>query len=208
MYDTDLSFCFQFVCSMGRCLFGEKCKLHSVPGGFDPSVGNDPNYGGKSLLCYKFYTEDGCVDGCPYAHGPEELLLPTTYIKFTDDMGPLPTCSFVKGLGPETCFGTTIKTTKSFCSPRSSTEALDTWLISRMSGAEISLEAHISDPSMLMVKLEGTLDEVELATNMVKDHVASVGPDFTPPPAFALPPNSNARLLGVLHFCTYSYISV
>ncbi|KAK1401157.1 hypothetical protein POM88_000959 [Heracleum sosnowskyi] len=141
----------------------------------------------KSLLCYKLYTAGGCDETCPYAHGLEELRNPI-YIKITDDMGPLPVCSFMKGMGPETSFGANIRKAMSISSPRRATQGMHTWLMSRISGARIWFEDHETDPSMLKVKLEGTMEEVKLGSNMVRDHVAKSRLAFAPLPA-ALPPN-------------------
>ncbi|KAK1387829.1 hypothetical protein POM88_016007 [Heracleum sosnowskyi] len=100
-------------------------------------------------------------------------------MKVPDDMAPLPVCSFAEGIGPETSFGASIRMTRSFCSPRSSTEGMNAWLLGRGSGARISLIDHESDPSMLKVMLEGTVEQVELATNLARDHDAGAGPDWT-----------------------------
>lgn len=155
----------QFVCSTVGCPYGDKCFFsHYIPNGT------------KSCLCYKFYTARGCSDYCVFAHGGEELRKPITY------MGPLPFTGFEHLIPPVPVFRGHVQTKRSLVAPRD-TMRMETWLVSRMSGAKISFEDHESDPSRVNVKMEGTLDDVNLATYLVRQYISCAGPKHVPQPA-------------------------
>lgn len=139
---------------------------------------------GKSRLCYRYYTT-GCENNsstCPFAHGGEDLRQPICYKKITSDMGPMPAFKFPERLLPGTTSFGKMKTDKRVCGLRIHTASFDSWLVNLMTGAIISFEDHESDPRMQYIKLEGTMEEVEVASHMVQDHLACFGPSLSPPP--------------------------
>ncbi|KAK1395509.1 hypothetical protein POM88_014565 [Heracleum sosnowskyi] len=161
--------CKKFFSVVG-CTFGDECHFsHYVPGGGVNSFDK------KRLLCYKYLSYSGCSDGCPYAHGERELHRPTLYMKIPDHMKPIHGCKFAKFMHPKSSFGAG-QAKLIFSAERMYTKSLDLWLLNRMTRAKASIEDHESDPNMVNIHLEGTLDHVELASQIVREHVGSFKP--------------------------------
>lgn len=194
--------CMKFFSTMG-CSFGESCHfLHYVPGGFKaiaqmtnmPSVSsfyppsknnmgpppstNGPPSAVKTKLCNRYNSAEGCKygDKCRFAHGEKELGLPS--MQPYESRSPM--------LPPRNNFGASatakIAINAALAGPIIGKGGCNSKQICRLTGVKLSIREIESDPNQRNIELEGTFDQIQEASVMVRDIIASLGP-INPPPA-------------------------
>uniref|UniRef100_A0A7C9ARI1 C3H1-type domain-containing protein n=1 Tax=Opuntia streptacantha TaxID=393608 RepID=A0A7C9ARI1_OPUST len=143
----------------------------------------------KTRMCNKYNTAEGCKfgDKCHFAHGEWELNRPVapTY----DDpraMGPGPGPVPMQGRfggrsdPPAAAAGFGASATAKISIDGALAGAIigkggvNSKQICRQTGVKLSIREHESDPNLRNIELEGTFDQIKLASAMVRDLVASV----------------------------------
>ncbi|KZV53323.1 zinc finger CCCH domain-containing protein 14 [Dorcoceras hygrometricum] len=183
------------------CPFGENCHfLHYVPGGYNavakmmnlapspaprtmappPSTlsGSAPA-AVKTKICNKFNSAEGCRfgDKCHFAHGEWELGKPN--IPFQEDprVGEAIPGRFGARVepsetGPAASFG--VSATAKISVDASFVGAI-LGKISRQTGAKLAIREHESDPSLRNIELEGSFEQINQASRMVRELIVSIG---------------------------------
>lgn len=149
----------------------------------------------KTRLCNKFNSAEGCRfgDKCHFAHGEWELGRPAApSVADHGGMGP-PMQHHPPRMGggwnmppppppshgPAASFGASatakISVDASLAGPIIGKNGVNSKNICRMTGAKLSIKEHESDPSLKNIELEGTFDQINLASSMVRELIANVG---------------------------------
>lgn len=197
--------CMKFFSTTG-CSFGESCHfLHYVPGGFKPiaqmtnmpsapsfyppsknNMGapppstNTPPSAVKTKLCNRYNSAEGCKygDNCHFAHGEKELGLFST--QSYEPRGPMPP--------PQHNFGASatakIAVDAVLAGPIIGKGGCHSKQICKLTGVKFSIKEIESDPNKRNIELEGTFDQIQQASAMVRDIIVSLGP-INPPPVKA-----------------------
>ncbi|XP_021721669.1 zinc finger CCCH domain-containing protein 44-like [Chenopodium quinoa] len=153
-----------------------------------PQSHNGSAPGAKTRLCNKFNSAEGCKygDKCHFAHGEWELNKPVGLPSFDDPRArgghpmhgrfsgrhepPVPA-----GLG---AFGESatakISVDASLAGAIIGKSGVNSKQICRQTGVKLSIRDHDSDSNKRNIELEGTFDQIKLASEMVHDLVASV----------------------------------
>ncbi|XP_074320726.1 zinc finger CCCH domain-containing protein 14-like [Silene latifolia] len=178
--------------------------LHHVPGGYKavsqmmnlppstnvgPSPMGPPNGGAatvKTRMCKKFISGEGCKfgDKCNYAHAEWELNKPVAP-PFEDHypMGPPMPARYGGRNGPpglSAGFGESENATvkigvdSSLVGPIIGKGGVNSKQISRQTGVKLHIRDHESNASLKNIELQGTFDQIKIATAMVRDLVSSV----------------------------------
>ncbi|KAL3841201.1 hypothetical protein ACJIZ3_025792 [Penstemon smallii] len=142
----------------------------------------------KTKLCNKFNTVEGCKygDKCNFAHGEWEIGKPVA--SFQDDprnSGPTPG-RFGARLEPPPVpasagnFGLSatakISVDASLAGPIIGKGGVNSKQICRQTGAKLAIRDHETDPNLRNIELEGTFEQIQQASGMVRELIASIGP--------------------------------
>ncbi|VFQ75247.1 unnamed protein product [Cuscuta campestris] len=142
----------------------------------------------KTRLCTKYNTAEGCKfgDKCHFAHGEWELGRPAAVHSHHEDpragMGhrnrfgrPEPSQA---GFGAAASFGSSATAKISIDGSLSGAiigkGGVNSKRICRETGAKLSIKEHEVDPNLKNIELEGTIDQIQLASEMVRELIASV----------------------------------
>ncbi|KAH9614967.1 hypothetical protein KSS87_001797 [Heliosperma pusillum] len=193
--------CTKFFSTSG-CPFGESCHfLHHVPGGYNavaqmmnlpsmsnvgppPQAQNGPSPTVKTRMCKRFSSAEGCKfgDTCHYAHGEWELNKPVAP-SFDDRhaMGPPmqgryppPPRGLATGFGESESATVKIGVDSAMVGPIIGKSGVNSKQICRQTGVKLSIRDHESNPNLKNIELQGSFDQIKMATAMVRDLVASV----------------------------------
>lgn len=141
----------------------------------------------KTRLCNKFNTAEGCKfgDKCNFAHGEWELGKPMAPLheeshgRFQTHgrYGSRPETT-PAGLGAAASFGSSatakISVDASLAGPIIGKGGVNSKQISRVTGVKFSIRDHESDPNLRNIELEGTIDQIGQASQMVRELIQSV----------------------------------
>ncbi|XP_031112481.1 zinc finger CCCH domain-containing protein 31-like [Ipomoea triloba] len=141
--------------------------------------------GVKTRLCTKYNTAEGCKfgDKCHFAHGEWEL-----------GRSAVPSHEDPRGMGHASRFGRPepsqagLGAAASFGSSATAKISIDASLsgaiigkggvnskqICRVTGAKLSIRDNESDPNLKNIELEGTIDQIQQASQMVRELIATV----------------------------------
>ncbi|CAL9026006.1 unnamed protein product [Prunus brigantina] len=164
----------------------------------------------KSRLCNKYNSAEGCKfgDKCHFAHGEWEL--GKHLAQSHDDpraMGPGPgrMTNWMEPplAGPASSFGASstakISVDASLAGAIIGKGGVNSKQICRQTGAKLSIREHESDPNLRNIELEGTFEQIQQASAMVRELIVTVsmsGPAKTPgggAPGAPAPPGSNYK---------------
>lgn len=140
----------------------------------------------KTKICSRFNTAEGCKfgDKCHFAHGEWEIGKPI--IPWHEDpraMGPGPG-RFGGRMepavpGPAAGFGasatTKISVDASLAGGIIGKSGVNSKQICRQTGAKLAIRDHESDPNLRNIELEGTFEQIQQASAMVRELIASLG---------------------------------
>ncbi|XP_022967901.1 zinc finger CCCH domain-containing protein 14-like [Cucurbita maxima] len=145
----------------------------------------------KTRLCNKFNSAEGCRfgDKCHFAHGEWDLGRPNPPPEHGGMGGPLAQQPRMGGgwnvpppqpnHGPAASFGASatakISVDASLAGPIIGKNGVNSKNICRMTGARLSIKDHESDSSLKNIELEGTFDQINLASSMVRELIANMG---------------------------------
>lgn len=143
----------------------------------------------KTRLCNKYNSAEGCKfgDKCHFAHGEWELNKPVAPQPFDDPRarGGHPMHGRYAGrheppaaMGLAAAFGDSatakISVDASLAGAIIGKSGVNSKQICRQTGVKLSIRDHDSDPTKRNIELEGTLDQIKMASDMVHGLVASV----------------------------------
>ncbi|XP_027177869.1 zinc finger CCCH domain-containing protein 14-like [Coffea eugenioides] len=148
----------------------------------------------KTRLCNKYNTAEGCKfgDKCHFAHGAWELGKPTAPVhEDPRATGPHPGRfggrmeSTPPDFGAAGSFGASatakISVDASLAGAIIGKGGVNSKHICRTTGAKLAIRDHDSDPNSKNIELEGTFDQIKLATQMVRELIANVSSAARPP---------------------------
>ncbi|KAL2940895.1 Zinc finger CCCH domain-containing protein 14 [Bienertia sinuspersici] len=203
--------CTKFFSTSG-CPFGEGCHfLHYVPGGYKAvsqmlnlggaqappptrNVAMPASYpdnlataGGKSKMCSKYNTQEGCRygDKCHFAHGEWELGRPSMP-SFEDPRGMGPMSGRMPGRmeppppgpGAGANFGTSatakVSIDASLAGAVIGKSGANSKQICRVTGVKLSIRDHETDSNKKNIELEGTFDQIRQASSMVEELILNI----------------------------------
>lgn len=141
----------------------------------------------KTRLCNKFNTAEGCKfgDKCNFAHGEWELGKPMAPLH-EESRGMFQTHgrygsrpeTTPAGFGAAASFGSSatakISVDASLAGPIIGKGGVNSKQISRVTGVKFSIRDHESDPNLRNIELEGTIDQIGQASQMVLELIQSV----------------------------------
>lgn len=165
----------------------------------DHGANSHPAPAGKTRMCTKYNTAEGCRfgDKCHFAHGERELGRTTYESPYAPPMGgrfgsrhePHPAM-----MGPTTgSFGASatakISVDAALAGGIIGKSGVNTKQICRVTGVKLSIRDHESDPNLKNIELEGNFDQIKQASDMVGELIATISAS-TPlkNPAGAVPP--------------------
>ncbi|KAL0435474.1 UNVERIFIED_CONTAM: Zinc finger CCCH domain-containing protein 44 [Sesamum radiatum] len=177
--------------SLSGCCLGDECQfLHHFPGGIkavtqllgrNPAIPAPPRHpvappsfpdasAIQPLFCYRFNTAEGCMYGnrCYFLHSHHELGRPTMpFHRNLHAMGPIP-----PNLWGAASFGASAATVKISIDASMAGAVIGTGgdmakRICRLTGVNLSIIDHESDPNLRAVELKGTLDQIGQASEMI-----------------------------------------
>ncbi|KAF7097262.1 hypothetical protein CFC21_099102 [Triticum aestivum] len=147
----------------------------------------------KTRLCNKFNTAEGCKWGnkCHFAHGERELGKPMLLNNsMAPPMGPRPNGHFQPSpmpgpdMVPPSTFGASatakISVDASLAGAIIGKGGVNTKHISRMTGAKLAIRDNEADPNHKNIELEGSFDQVNHASAMVKELILRIGGNAPP----------------------------
>jgi len=160
----------------------------SFPDGSSPPVV-------KTRLCNKFNTAEGCKfgDKCHFAHGEWELGRPTVpAYEDTCVMGQMKSSSVGGRIEPPTpahgvaaSFGVSatakISINAALAGAIIGKNSVNSKQICHITGAQLSIREHDSDPNLRNIELEGSFDQIKQASAMVHDLILNVSSVSRPP---------------------------
>ncbi|CAN0927666.1 Zinc finger CCCH domain-containing protein 14 [Linum grandiflorum] len=180
--------------STGGCPFGDSCHFqHCVPGGYNAvhQIMNAPknvpppqpvsNGGIKNRMCNKYNSAEGCKfgDKCHFAHGEWELgrpIIAPSHDRIMNRMDqpplPLPPAPLA-GFGDTAT--TKISVDAALAGPIIGKGGVNSKQIRRETGAKLSIKDHETNPNLKNIELEGTFDQIALASTRVKELIANIG---------------------------------
>ncbi|CAI9097432.1 OLC1v1033862C1 [Oldenlandia corymbosa var. corymbosa] len=141
----------------------------------------------KTKLCNKYNTAEGCKfgDKCHFAHGDWELGKPIPPSPPHSMGGPLPGSRFVGRMepppvpGPAASFGASatakISVNASLAGAIIGKSGVNSKHICRQTGVKLSIRDHESDPNLRNIELEGTFEQIQQASTMVRELISSLG---------------------------------
>ncbi|PHT94357.1 Zinc finger CCCH domain-containing protein 14 [Capsicum annuum] len=148
----------------------------------------------KTRLCSKYNTAEGCKFGekCRFAHGDWELGRPAAPLheeshgmfQMHGRYGSRPETN-PAGLGAAASFGSSatakISVDASLAGRIIGKGGVNSKQICRVTGAKLSIRDHELDPNLRNIELEGTIDQLEQASRMVRELIQSVTTSVAPP---------------------------
>ncbi|KAH6819423.1 KH domain-containing protein / zinc finger family protein [Perilla frutescens var. frutescens] len=167
----------------------------AVGGPMHAQNGNSAPGSVKTKVCNKFKSEGGCKfgDKCHFAHGEWELGRPIA-ASHEDPRGAGPMPSRFGGRmeppapGPAASFGATatakISVDASLAGAVIGKGGVNSKQICRQTGAKLSIRDHESDPNLRNIELEGSFEQIQQASAMVRELIVSIGPASGPGKAF------------------------
>ncbi|GAA0149605.1 RNA metabolism protein [Lithospermum erythrorhizon] len=200
--------------------------LHYVPGGYNAvsqmmnmapapgprnatappmSNGSAPS-AVKTKICNRFNSAEGCKFGnkCNFAHGEWELgsaIVPSREDPRAMGPGPGRFGRMEPAIpGPTGGFGASssakISVLASLAGPIIGKSGVNSKQICRQTGAKLSIRDHETDPNLRNIELEGTFEQIQQASAMVRELIASLnsmsgGPARTPGMPGGPPPPAN-----------------
>ncbi|PRQ44485.1 putative transcription factor C3H family [Rosa chinensis] len=169
----------------------------------------------KTRLCNKYNSAEGCKfgDKCHFAHGERELGKPVSQSYDHDDpravapapgrMGNWMEPGHAPLQGPASSFGASstakISVDASLAGAIIGKGGVNSKHICHQTGAKLAIRDHESDPNLRNIELEGTFEQIQQASALVRELIQSVlmsGPNKTPGrggPGAPAPPGSNYR---------------
>ncbi|KAK3003868.1 hypothetical protein RJ639_019208 [Escallonia herrerae] len=193
--------CTKFFSTAG-CPFGESCHfLHHVPGGYNavaqmmnlapapasrnmtaqsiPNGSSAPT--AKTRMCNKYNTAEGCKfgDKCHFAHGEWELGKPVALTHEDPRMGGAFPGRFGGRMeAPPPSFGASatakISVDASLAGAIIGKGGINSKQICRQTGAKLAIRDHEADLNLRNIELEGTFDQIEQASAMVRELIVSI----------------------------------
>lgn len=149
----------------------------------------------KTRLCHKYNSAEGCKfgDKCRFAHGEWELGRPAPSHEDPFATGPMLGSRFGSRMepGPQShgaaaSFGASatakISVDASLAGAIIGKSGVNSKQICRFTGVKLSIRDHESDPNLRNIELEGTFDQINEASQMVRELIASIGSASAPPP--------------------------
>ncbi|XP_039057480.1 zinc finger CCCH domain-containing protein 14-like [Hibiscus syriacus] len=142
----------------------------------------------KTRLCNKFSSPEGCKygDKCHFAHGEWELGKPiVTSHNDPRAMAPIPgrMGSWMEPSPPSASvpsFGASatakISVDASLAGAIIGKGGVHSKQICRQTGAKLSIREHESDPSLRNIELEGSFEQIQEASSVVRELISSLGP--------------------------------
>jgi len=163
----------------------------------------------KTKMCNKYNTAEGCKfgDKCNFAHGERELGKPI--LPYHDGpmapqpmgfgrMGRLEQPPLPAGMGVPASFGASatakISVDASLAGAIIGKGGVNTKHICRVTGAKLAIREHESDANLRNIELEGTISQINNASEMVRELLMNVSAAGTAPvkaPAVA-PPSAHS----------------
>ncbi|PHU15965.1 Zinc finger CCCH domain-containing protein 14 [Capsicum chinense] len=148
----------------------------------------------KTRLCSKYNTAEGCKFGekCRFSHGDWELGRPAAPLheeshgmfQMHGRYGSRPETN-PAGLGAAASFGSSatakISVDASLAGRIIGKGGVNSKQICRVTGAKLSIRDHELDPNLRNIELEGTIDQLEQASRMVRELIQSVTTSVVPP---------------------------
>ncbi|XP_057542687.1 zinc finger CCCH domain-containing protein 14-like [Amaranthus tricolor] len=141
----------------------------------------------KSRLCKKYNSAEGCKygDKCNFAHGEWELNKPVAssfddprtmgapmHGRFHGRNEPPTATGFAAGFGASATAKISVDT--NLAGAIIGKSGVNSKQICRQTGVKLSIRDHETDPTKRNIELEGTFDQIKIASDMVHDLVASV----------------------------------
>lgn len=209
--------------SIDGCPFGEKCHyLHYFPGGYNAvaqlmnfpqtstTLSNIQNGSSpastKSKICNKYNTAEGCKfgDKCHFAHGAWELGKPVVLShEEPQSLGPV-TSRFGGHVEPPalpgiaTSFGASatakISVDASLAGVIIGKGGVNSKQICRQTGAKLAIRDHESDANLRNIELEGTFEQIQEASALVRELIVSVSSGVGGPPVKPAGPAPSAPM--------------
>ncbi|KAI5065231.1 hypothetical protein GOP47_0019926 [Adiantum capillus-veneris] len=171
--------CLKYFSTSG-CPYGEGCHFsHYVPGGV-AALGSLSGF--KTRLCKRFESPEGCPFGpnCHFAHGAQELRLngfadTKSFDRFALNYAePTPPGLTVAGATPFGAISTAkVSISASLAGIIVGKGGSNAKAISRATGAKLFIRDHESDATLKNVEMEGSLDQIKLASGMVRELLAN-----------------------------------
>ncbi|KAL8459829.1 hypothetical protein ACS0TY_030902 [Phlomoides rotata] len=165
-----------------------------APGSHPVQNGSGPG-NVKTKVCNKYKTAEGCKfgDKCHFAHGEWELGKPIAHPhEDPRAMGPIP--GRYGGRveppmsGPAASFGASatakISVDASLAGAVIGKGGVNSKQICRQTGAKLSVKDHETDPNIRNIELEGTFEQIQQASAMVRELIVSIGPASGPGKGF------------------------
>ncbi|XP_042025225.1 zinc finger CCCH domain-containing protein 14-like [Salvia splendens] len=163
------------------------------PVGGPPLPAHQNGYGSsaavKTKICNKYKTAEGCKfgDKCNFAHGEWELGKPIMPSHSHDNphlaAGPMPGRFSARpelhAPGPTANFGLTattkISVDASLAGAVIGKGGVNSKHICRQTGTKLSIRDHEANPNLKNIELEGTFEQIQQASAMVRELIVSIG---------------------------------
>ncbi|XP_078154330.1 zinc finger CCCH domain-containing protein 14-like isoform X2 [Carex rostrata] len=151
-------------------------------GRFQAGLGGPNSPAVKSKLCSRYSTAEGCKygDKCRFAHGERDLGRPINPHDYAPGPpmvapGPMPGGG---GAPPPGSFGMSatakISVEASLAGAIIGKGGINTKQICRVTGTKLAIRDHESDPNLKNIELEGTFDQINHASEMVRELIFNV----------------------------------
>ncbi|XP_073045831.1 zinc finger CCCH domain-containing protein 14-like [Primulina eburnea] len=191
--------CTKFFSTAG-CPFSENCHfLHYVPGGYKVvaqmmnlapppatrAIAGPPHAQNgsapaaiKTKICNRYNTAEGCKfgDNCNFAHGEWELGRP---INSSENDSRAATRMEPPVPGPMAGFGVSATAKISVDASRVGAiigkGGMNSKQICRQTGAKLAIREHDTDPNLRNIELEGTFEQIQRASAMLRELLVNVG---------------------------------
>ncbi|XP_074576714.1 zinc finger CCCH domain-containing protein 14-like [Curcuma longa] len=166
----------------------------------------------KTRMCNKYNTAEGCKFGerCHFAHGERELGKSVLSSKDAPIAAPPPLGGGLgarfdhvpPGVDPATSFGASatakISVDASLAGAIIGKGGVNTKQICRVTGAKLSIRDHESDANLKNIEMEGTFDQINQASVMVRELIVNISasaklPLRNPAPSVPAGPGSNFK---------------
>lgn len=164
-----------------------------APAGSHPAQNGSGPGNVKTKVCNKYKTAEGCKfgDKCHFAHGEWELgkaIAPS----HEDPRGPIP--GRYGGRveqpmsGPAASFGASatakISVDASLAGAVIGKGGVNSKQICRQTGAKLSVKDHETEPNLRNIELDGSFEQIQQASAMVRELIVSIGPPSGPGKSF------------------------
>lgn len=158
-----------------------------------PLVHNGSAPAVKTRICNKFNTPEGCKfgDKCHFAHGEWELRKPVPSHEDPRAMGPIPGRygRMEQPPGPAASFGVSatakISVDASLAGNIIGKGGVNTKQICRQTGAKLSIRDHEFDSNLRNIELEGSFEQINQASAMVRELINTISSMGGPGPGKA-----------------------